>query len=337
MNVFEHNLSLLQKDLEQKKSIILFLGAGINGKEMSWPALMNDLFIKAIRIGFPEGQTSENEWKKIDSLSSTIKASIIKNVFKDAYIPLIQNFLYSKITSEKLKAALVKCQRIENNDDQQEDDDTKQFHTLFCLAKIIIACPYIKAVVTYNYDNFLSQSIKYIVENKDFFFTRQQQERIERFKKNKHFIRDVSFLEESEGPTKEEILIYHVHGYIPHPSEVKPKNGSQIILSLDEVNESTRDVYSWQNSTQLHFLNNYVSVWAGISFEGQNEQRMLYYTSKYGNNERIYYLNVEKDGFNKYHEIMCSFLETSGFTLLYPMLSFNELYDKVAKLFVNQK
>ena len=84
-------------------------------------------------------------------------------------------------------------------------------------------------------------------------------------------------------------MIYHPHGYIPSPSETENLDDCQIVLSLDEYCENIRDVFSWVNDTQVHLLSHYTGIMIGSSFSDLTTQRMMYYATMNGNNDKIYY------------------------------------------------
>ena len=150
------------------------------------------------------------------------------------------------------------------------------------MARMIILYPYIKAVVTYNYDNFLKEAISILLESREEYFTLDE---LERIGKRNLVIQDVSGFVYAQEMTDDILSIYHVHGYIQPPSESFIADNNQIVLSLDEYHENEKNIYSWPTATQLHFLSHYTCILAGMSLTAngnpniKNEQYLKAYSS----------------------------------------------------------
>ncbi|MBR1766121.1 MAG: hypothetical protein IJ745_03655, partial [Bacteroidales bacterium] len=68
--------------------MILYLGAGINGPKMLWNAVL-DCLVRNSGL-------SINEQAYIKGCPNDLQAAILKNILGDQYIPIIQDFIYSK-------------------------------------------------------------------------------------------------------------------------------------------------------------------------------------------------------------------------------------------------
>ena len=88
-------------------------------------------------------------------LTQQIKASIVKEILGDNYIMAIQKFLYSQCNKRLIRRKFQEAYSLKN---KEKEKKTYPFYTLYTMARMIILYPYIKAVVTYNYDNFLKES-----------------------------------------------------------------------------------------------------------------------------------------------------------------------------------
>ena len=132
-----------------------------------------------------------------------------------------------------------------------------------------------------------------------------------------------------------DINIYHVHGYIPRYDEIQSLQNTKIILSLDEYYEDTKNVYSWQVASQLHFLSQYTCWFCGLSMDDITTQRLLHYVKEM-HRERLYYITAAGDKTdtvkctlekikNKYHE-------NNGLTVMYDENGFGHMYNLLRKL-----
>lgn len=196
----------MKKDLKDNKKVVLFLGAGVNyspdvnilwndilkflldkafgqiifGRKMS--SLDYNLLRKSLGLEYSlpdENKIDEGQWKKVERLVNEafpyiVQASIIKDNLKNNYASFIQHFLYSKCNRNILEDAFKECYSL-----KKKGEGKLKFHTLFRIAKFIILYPYVEAVVTYNYDNFLKYAIKILLEYKNDFFSDDELKYIE--------------------------------------------------------------------------------------------------------------------------------------------------------------
>jgi hypothetical protein len=75
--------------------------------------------------------------------------------------------------------------------------------------------------------------------------------------------------------------IFHVHGFIPPPDQLQVAPAENVVLAYDEYFNNIMEPFSWQTTTQLHFLNNYNIIFLGASLEDWNMLRALSASQKY--------------------------------------------------------
>jgi hypothetical protein len=251
----------------KKKQFVLFLGSGVNGAypNLSWNSMLENLLKTALSIlCVAENLNSSNKEEVINILqenkSSTFntyyKASIIKKVLGNQYISFLQNHLYSNCNRRVIQNSIK-----ENN-----------WHTniLLEVAELILKCDNIKAVVTYNYDNFLSISLNLLNQYGNQRYYRKDIEPVDLYQ---------TILEQSLDDKK--FPIYHVHGFIPPPDQPQISEAENIVLAYDEYFNNIMESFSWQTTTQLHFLNNYNILFIGASLDDWNMLRALSVSKKY--------------------------------------------------------
>lgn len=366
----DYNYRLLQKDIKEGKQIVLFVGAGINfcqEHRMLWSDVMRHLFkhtltsiacnkdinkddLAQLKELFGIDNNAQLDKESIDSYlklyeyvqdeyPSVLQAYIVKKVLGQRYISIIQEFLYNNCNTLLLREAFDTNHSLKPKEKKKEED----YPCLFAIARLILLCPNIKAVVTYNYDNFLTQAIKILQESPGNYFKNE-----DKLLFNKRTNNGALEVVDVYGDNYNSVIksktfpIYHVHGYIPSTTEIQNIDETSIVLSLDEFYDNVRNVYSWQTDTQMHLLSHYTCVFIGSSISDITIQRMLYYAQHYGNNENIYYFRAHqiKTRLNERHkyihklldEIKNDFYNDYGLTTIYVEEGYDHLYSKIGAL-----
>lgn len=303
----------------KEKPFVLFLGAGVNGyyKNLGWNALLTSLLEKTISlITVSENGNKEQKKDVLDFLdnecesgfNSYMKASIIKKVLGNQYISFLQDHLYANCNKKMIEKSL---------------DPEKNI--LIAIAKLILNNDNIKAVVTYNYDNFLSTAIKLLAESKGDNFREIAPIDI---------YRSIQML----SPDKHSFPIYHVHGFIPPPDQAQISQAENVVLAYDEYFNNIMEPYSWQTTTQLHFLNNYNVLFIGASLDDWNMLKALSFSKKYSVAVRhfaIFNNKFYKEGTNRamfINRLKSSALEEVGIHSIFTKTSD---YSEIVKL-INQ-
>jgi hypothetical protein len=80
---------------------------------------------------------------------------------------------------------------------------------------------------------------------------------------------------ESDEPSKSELPIYHVHGYLPRTSAITSTQRDALVFSEDAYHHQFLDPYLWTNITQLNLLRNNVCLFIGLSLTDPNQRRLL--------------------------------------------------------------
>lgn len=360
------NWHKLEDDFRHKRSVVLFLGTGVDlgapkGKDYSWDALLNHLLTYAVKqiipfedkSGVSEGLKKtaisllkENEFSEpttsfvdmkklkqqitLDSrFPRDVKSTIIKQTLgNEKYVKLIQDFLYGEMEKDDIEKEGEKYVRFLNKEIGSKD---VKFFTLFSVADFIMHNRNIRAVVTQNYDCFLCEAIAYLRDNNDY------REYVS--KAFKTGIRDIhpNTICDWKGQTDftyDDINIYHVHGFIPRYEDVQAPKGNKIVLSLDDFYEDSRNVYSWQIASQLHFLSQYTCIFCGLSLEDYTNQRLLHYV-KGKHHGNLYYINAtDSTDYDKriMDKILNNFHEKNGLTVLFGENGFKSIYKQLGEI-----
>ena len=391
----DYNYRLLQKDIKEGKQIVLFLGAGINYCKVYpilWADVMEHLF-KSVVLNiasennlsndeltlfkdlFSIDQTCETEKKQnsdnktllpsdkllqyvYNEFPFTLQSYIVKKHLGKRYIPIIQNFIYHNIDGEYIKQQFNKNHKTGKGIKSPKSD----VQGLFEIARLILLCDNIKAIVTYNYDNLLTQAINIIQNDPTLYFNKKELDvyysRLSRLRFNnkaidkcsrklaididKLIVEDIYGDNYSKSLNSDIIPIYHVHGYIPSPREIQRIEDDSIVLSMDEYYNNLRDVYCWQTDTQIHFLSHYTCIFMGSSMSDMTIQRMLYNVQQHGNNDRIYcfqaygtdseYKNeTEKKLRRILYDTKQNFFQSYGLTMITEE-TYPQMYEKINKL-----
>lgn len=331
---------------------------------------VKDVFKNSLLSGSknPDKQNAITEFEKLRAEARyafpyEIRTSILKKEHKKEYIPLLQEYIYNQCNEDRIKDGFKKFYRFKDkylNDPSTRRYDINEgkepaFYTLYILAKFILLYDKLEAVITYNYDNFLTCAIKILLyDAKNYFYKSEYEHLYKRWGKKENSDKVNCKVVDIEGRTynrnidKNTIAIFHVHGYIPSPEESENCYSSSIILSQDEYYDALSEVHSWQNSTQIHYLCHCTCLFAGSSMTDLTVKRMINFAKNNGNNEGIYNLNVfsnhtTTDDFSndeekikwarKYFEILRNdYLESMGVRNIFYKGLYNELYEEIGKI-----
>ena len=293
------NIQELLDEFKANKSIALFLGTGSDMTglypntekykseffqnkdlfQMNWNNLLLELS-KAACINSDE-EDAINEIK-----SSPLKAAILKNKLGGSYIPIIQNWLYTRCNRSILLDSYEYFRAYKNSPSENLLKETP-FASLFTIADVILRQPSIKAVFTQNYNSFLFEAMKILLDKDKADYPRRQNcKPIDIY----DGWRDMPFDEDV-------FFIYHVHGFIPPPSEMIPqKENNHIVLSDEEFHQLSKDVFSWQNVAQLNYLTHYTCILLGLSLEDLTSLRSLRYANLERSSEKVYWIKAGDGG-----------------------------------------
>lgn len=228
------------KESYNKDDLVLFLGAGISRKAKipNWEKLISDLFVYLIS----ERLTYEN----IDLTKKDKELIINKFMNKNNDSPLLQaRYIRNGLGDEfitKLSDILYKnCK-----------DTSKLLNAIAKLCQPIRDGLGIKSVITYNFDDLLEYSLDQIsVKYKSIYRT-------------------------FDIPSKNELEIYHVHGFLPrNPNEYENINESNLIFSEEEYHKLILNSYNWSNLVQLNNFKNNTCLFIGLSVTDPNLRRLL--------------------------------------------------------------
>jgi hypothetical protein len=245
----------------KRTPLVLFIGAGVNANLIpTWSALLNELMdIVTDRIIAISGGDSNHKKELKDALSSKEehsdyeRATLAKVILGTQYPVYLRSILYKEVKKRKLLNSYFHHKENES----RNNNDTRFLREVVKLCK----SRRVKAIVSYNYDDILQEAINDEKENP-----------------RKAF--NICGPKTKVALPDDALPIYYVHGYIPN--EVRaPSRDSMIVLSLDEYFQNMLEPYSWQTTTQLHFLQNYVSLFIGTSLTDWNIMRMLSTAKKY--------------------------------------------------------
>lgn len=371
---YDINFHNLKKDINSGKQLVLFLGAGVNFSKdvkLLWEDLINPLMeISLMKIASDKGMDRQElldlyDVFEIDSsenldkekgyhkvkmsvayeYSPQIKAMLVKSILKDQYIASFQRQIYSQCNRTVLREAFENSYKLEENEPFKKEGD---FYSLYSVARMILLNPHVRAVVTYNYDNFLTHAIRILQSDIGYYFSKKEQAFLkERYRRQgDKEIKIVDIYGEAKPNFFETgtVFVYHPHGYIPSPNESDNLDGSHIIMSLDEYCENTAKVYAWDNDTQVHLLSHYTCLFIGSSISELTTQRMLHYAKANGNHNNIYYLSGKPTKDEKVFSDRCDrirknlstlkvhYYNTCGLTNVICPKGFNQLFRDVNTL-----
>lgn len=131
------------------------------------------------------------------------------------------------------------------------------------------------SIITYNYDDILEENIK--LRNSSFLFR--------------------PIFDKYDNPRNNELLIYHVHGFIPRIG-----NGSiedEIVFCESSYHNQYSNIYNWQNITQINKFRDKTCLFIGSSLTDPNMRRLLDIANSQIKEEKYHYIIKPRYDFNK--------------------------------------
>lgn len=339
---YKLNLDKLKRDFRKGRRFTLFVGAGINASpnvhllwnelirkacEYSFRVIGNNLSLNTDSLNllmtllgikapittlvqfFESGNIKKEELMEFIKLKDyanchfpiEVQVSIIKTLLGDFYIPFIQDYLYEQCNELKIRKYFDAYKR------QNADKDLpKELHSLFVVARLILLNPQIETVISYNYDNFLSTAIKYLLNNATDFFSPKEIEFLRlRYRLSKPVFDKVcpavdvgDKFNVDQYKDWRAVPIFHVHGYIPAPNQLQNIEDSAIILSMDEYCASLSEKSSWQINVQEKSIQTNHCLFIGSSLTDLTTKRLLHIAHTQGHNHNFYVLDAHYSNVN---------------------------------------
>ncbi len=329
------NIQEFFDEFGKHKAMALFLGSGtditkcypagnqydnVRGYIMKWDSLLEELAKYACVSG--------EEKQALMGFDSLFRAAILKQKLGNSYIPVVQHWLYSHCNRKILEDSYEDYDRYRQNP-TIENSEKVPFFTLFVLADLILSVSSIRVVITQNYNNFLREAIKLL----------QKEERDPGRYRNLEPI-DVYDGWKEDPYNDNKFLIYHVHGYIPSPAEMIPKmESNHIVLSDEEFHMLGKNVYSWQNATQLHYFTHFTCALMGLSLNDMTTLRLIRYANLEKSGEKVFWIRGGRDdGKDSEQKLRAEYFATQNLHVVNEAEGYNRFYHKLYKhVIINAK
>ncbi|MFK7758234.1 MAG: SIR2 family protein [Flavobacteriales bacterium] len=236
------------------EQLVLVLGAGVSKKFglPNWNQLLQELIVNTI--------DQEEE-------ASIVLAKMFNQVFQPS--PLIAGrFLQeshgeNKISFEKdVKRILYASCAYDVSHPTMEEVER------FCLAPM--NRPNLDSIITYNFDDTLEQRLNKM--SSDFPYK--------------------SIYGSGMKADKNELAIYHVHGFLPQKGKLTEMN--KITFSENIYHQQYNDVYSWNNITQINKFRDNTCLFIGTSLNDPNTRRLLDIAHSHKGDKKSYHYVFRK-------------------------------------------
>ncbi|MBN1821575.1 MAG: SIR2 family protein [Prolixibacteraceae bacterium] len=238
----------------KKRNITLYLGAGVSvdNNLPSWEKLVLAMYFSTIskqKLGgmrpYSNYLYAIAEWYlKYSSEPLEITARKLQKYYDtenddNEFIELLHTTLYgSMLEHENIPYGFIDGGFIR-----------LQNHTLDIITKLCeLPQKGVDSVITYNYDNLLEIALQELPCKSI-------------FKKEQVF--------------KDELPVFHVHGFIPLDINAERSMGKDLVFTEDKYHEISNNPYNWSSLVQVQKMCNSVGIMIGLSLSDRNMRRLL--------------------------------------------------------------
>lgn len=231
-------------------AIVLGAGVSVDQGAKSWDALLDDLKSDI------ENQNKLDEATKVFDMvggTSLTTAQLCKDIYIDelSFVWKIHNSLYQKERPLSQESELSQIAKI-----SEKCKDNRRFR-----------------ILTYNYDDFLERYLD--DQNIDY---------CSLFSVKEHYVGGTrsTDLYNMEGDVNENLLVYHVHGFLPkvkYKKDVQKVHERSICLTEADYHLLYNQPYSWPIVSQLSFFRENICLFIGCSLKDPNIRRLLEITA----------------------------------------------------------
>jgi hypothetical protein len=250
----------------KSESLVLVLGAGVSASYglPDWKMLLQKLLLISLKSDNSNNKNKIDEdsgvlaktFSQIFDSNSLITARYLHNHFRETH-PRSQLAFEAAIRDALYGELKVK----------KESELMKEIRKL-CIAAG--RSPNLDSIITYNYDDMLEKCLKNIEVDIPF----------------------KAIHASGMKSKKNELSIYHVHGYLPSSGKLTTKN--KVVLSEDRYHQQYSDVYGWSNLIQINKFKDHNCVFIGLSFSDPNLRRLLDISKNERGDNEIHHYCVKK-------------------------------------------
>jgi len=229
-----HHSRILRKHLRDGE-LTLVCGAGVSAAAgaPTWPVLLSELLSNLIKKNLDDSPKSPEDQRRL------------ANLYQEYFSPtalIVAQYLKNGLGNDFLPTVRDALYKNTTNSSSLLDSIVE-------LCRPQRSRESLRSIITFNFDDLIEDNL------------------------TKSHIKHCPVYSEGQKPSRSELPVYHVHGFLPRSGDLSEQH--HVVFSEDAYHSQFIDQFSWSNLIQLNHFSHNICLFIGVSMTDPNLRRLL--------------------------------------------------------------